>query len=324
MTSRKNILPYYYPTTLVCIDDDHIFLSNFALQLDDHYSYKLFSSPSNAVEFINNSFTDSPLEKRCLSYYRPLNENEDLLHFDFNVLEREISDGDRYKEVSVIIVDYEMHDMDGLELCNSIRDPNIKKVLLTGVADSNIAIDAFNKGIIDRFIVKNDPHIIETIHTAVRELQHQYFSDISRVIQHTLEVTTKGLLSNTKFNQFFLQLLNDKSIAEYYFVENLTGFLLISTDGSIFRLIIQNKEQLAAGKTLAEKFRAPADFISKVSWGDYIVNFWESPDDYYDKSEFDWSENLLPALPIPGVEGYKYALIDNPPVEIDYITQSTP
>lgn len=319
----NSILPYYYPTTLVFIDDDQTFLSSISLQLPDNQNYQLFSSPSEATEYINNAHTNTPLEKRSLSYYQALAENEELLHFDLNVLEQEINDENRYKEIPVVIVDYQMGEMNGLDVCKSIKNPGVKKILLTGVADNSIAIDAFNKGIIDRFIVKNDPNIIITLNTAIKELQHNYFSDISRVIQHTLDVTTNGLLNNEAFKIFFSELLQEKSIIEYYFVENLTGFLLFSSNEEIYRLVVQNKEQLANGKRRAETLRAPAEFISKISWGDYIVNFWESPEDYYDKSEFDWAENLFPAYPIPGVEGYKYALIDNPPVEIDFVTQTT-
>jgi 1,4-dihydroxy-2-naphthoyl-CoA synthase len=44
--------------------------------------------------------------------------------------------------------------MDGFRFCFARKDKNIQKILLTGAADEEIAIDAFNTGCINRFLRK--------------------------------------------------------------------------------------------------------------------------------------------------------------------------
>ena len=83
-------------------------------------------------------------------------------------LHEEIYNKDRFNDVSVIIVDYYMDEMNGIEVCETLSKHPAKKILLTGGADKeNIAIDAFNKGIIHRFINKTDPDFPSQIRQAI-------------------------------------------------------------------------------------------------------------------------------------------------------------
>jgi CheY-like chemotaxis protein len=64
----------------------------------------------------------------------------------------------RYEEISTVIVDYDMPSMKGLEFCEKLQNPYIRKILYTGVAGEGLAIEAFNKGLIDGYIRKGDPN----------------------------------------------------------------------------------------------------------------------------------------------------------------------
>jgi len=59
-------------------------------------------------------------------------------------------------EISLIISDQRMPDMTGSELFAKVHEtkPLIKKILLTGYADINAAIDAINKGSVNRYFSK--------------------------------------------------------------------------------------------------------------------------------------------------------------------------
>lgn len=59
-------------------------------------------------------------------------------------------------ELDMVLSDYEMPGMDGLELLQRIRltQPSVRRVLLTGRADVKVAVRALNEGAVNRFLLK--------------------------------------------------------------------------------------------------------------------------------------------------------------------------
>jgi len=84
-----------------------------------------------------------------------------------NIFERE--------EISVIVSDYSMPGMKGIELLSKVkeRSPDTLKILMTAHADLSIAVDAINNGEVFRFLIKpwQAEHLIGTVHEAVKRYQ---------------------------------------------------------------------------------------------------------------------------------------------------------
>ena len=81
----------------------------------------------------------------------------------------------RREPVAVVISDYRMPGMNGVELLSRVRDlsPDAVRVLLTGSADLPIAIEAIHRGEVFRFHVKPwvDEEIVRTVGEGVRRFQ---------------------------------------------------------------------------------------------------------------------------------------------------------
>jgi len=62
-------------------------------------------------------------------------------------------------DFAVIISDYRMPEMDGIELLHKVKEisPDTIRIILTGFADMQIAIEAINEGNIFRFLTKPLP-----------------------------------------------------------------------------------------------------------------------------------------------------------------------
>ena len=88
------------------------------------------------------------------------------------------------EDISLVISDQRMPEMEGTELLAKINEkkPICKKVLLTGYADINAAIDAINLGSVDRYFSK--PWDDEELTKAVEDLLAMYKTDefLARVI----------------------------------------------------------------------------------------------------------------------------------------------
>ena len=125
--------PYYHPTTVCFVDDNYSFLRSIGMDLPDDWPYISFLQPEDALAVINQPEPTPPLAERCFSM-----DNSDpsapLIHMDLPALEQEIKLVDRFRRVSVLLVDYAMPTMNGLEFCEQVANQDIKKALLTGVA----------------------------------------------------------------------------------------------------------------------------------------------------------------------------------------------
>ncbi|MDP1897116.1 MAG: hypothetical protein Q8K43_04430, partial [Sulfurimicrobium sp.] len=67
---HKEIPPFYYPTTVVFVDDSRDFLANLGLQLDAGLAFRLYDSPVDALVALNGSTGQPSLVERFFSVSR--------------------------------------------------------------------------------------------------------------------------------------------------------------------------------------------------------------------------------------------------------------
>lgn len=296
----------YYPTTTVFLDDCHPFLKDLPLAVSEDIAYVPFRIPEHAIHYINDKIGCNPVEDPdCIQ-----SENECCdLERDFKIrvnieaIPSKIEDKGRFFEPSVLVVDYDMPDLNGLEVCQAIKNPYVKKILLTGVADEHIAVEALNNNIIDYYIKKSSPNVFAKINALIRQFQSQYFDELSTVVRKTLK-TGCYFLDDLKFNEYFSSLLNDNKIVEYYFkkatVNTPCEFTMVAGSGAPYRLTIYNDQLFEQHLDLAEEdVKAPDELISALKERTHILNF-PSFDCYYDSRLNDWQNYLLPVEKIIG------------------------
>ena len=304
----------YFPSTVLFIDDNRDFLLNFVLQLDEDLAYRIFDSPFDALECIRKKRCElDMLSQRCLSEYIEA-KNCPLTNHTINVnlaaMHAEVYNRHRFTEISVVIVDYAMPGMDGLEFCRRITDTNIKKILLTGKADEKLAIEAFNEGLIHRYIRKNDPHAAELITRSIYELQWQYFQDMSDMIARMLSISSPNCLRDKKFADFFINLCEEKKTVEYYLADNSGSFLLLDEDAKVSFLIVKNEADRLLHYDLARDNGASEEVLSALASGEKIPCFWLTG--HFKPEWNDWATSLLPAERLEGDETYFYAYVQGP------------
>ena len=169
MRKFTEIAPYFHPTTIVAVDDNQRFLESIAVGLPDDIRFFAFLSAEEALEQINQPHPSMSLADRCFTKHGM------TVNLDLNVIEQEIKHIDRFERVSVVLVDYAMPTMNGLEFCARVNDPDVKRILLTGVADEKTAVHAFNEGLIDLYLPKKDLNSYEGVIPYIESLQEAYF-----------------------------------------------------------------------------------------------------------------------------------------------------
>lgn len=304
----------YFPSTVLFVDDSRDFLLNFVLQLDESLAYRIFDSPFDALDCIHKKRCELDLlSQRCLSEYTeakncPLTNH--TINLDLAAIHAEVYNPRRFSEVSVIMVDYAMPGMNGLEFCRRIENANVKKILLTRQADEKLAINAFNEGLIHRYIQKGDSNVAELITKSIYDLQLQYFQAMSDMVVRMLSVTSPSCLHDRKFAEFFHQLRHEKGVVEHYLADNSGSFLLLDDDANVSFLLVKNEADLRLHYDLALDNGASEDVLDQLSGGEKIPCFWQAnrqPPEWN-----DWSTCLVPAHRFVSDETYFYAYVQGP------------
>jgi CheY-like chemotaxis protein len=237
---KPEISLFHHPTTTVFVDDSEEFLYSIALGVD-RLPYRSFCNASQGLAYVNHFTTayDVPSEEQPPSSSASVSK---LLA----QVERKLNDHNRFAEPSVLVVDYSMPSMSGLDLCSQITNPNVKKVLLTGVADEKIAINALNTELIDFYISKSENALSHRLRNIIMHLETRYFQDlfgwgrdseVRKVLPH---------LFDTAFADFFEDRLESMKIVEHYPLVDAAGFCLIDGYGTTCHLVVYSTNELAA------------------------------------------------------------------------------
>lgn len=308
--------PFYFPTQVVLVDDDPDFLDGVSLMLSKELSYRLFQSASEALEYVNESHKKVGFLQRCYTNYKtgPL-ESDSLSHIDIGKLYEEIYNGSRFQTSSTVIVDYSMPEMNGLEFLMSLKNPFIKKVLLTGQADMELAIKAFNKQLIDQFIDKHDPRLKQILNSTIGAFQEQYFRGSFKLITDPIIANNHdAFLTDANFQTFFEELRIKLDCVEYYMIDiPHSGYLMVDSKGKRRCLLIYTEQALVEHVHRLKELNAPEKLIREVNRGDSIPAYDDQLENLGPDHPFirDWELYYHPGIKISSSSNFYATLISD-------------
>lgn len=267
---------FYYPTQVVLVDDDPDFLDAVSLLLRRNLSYRLFRSAAQALIHVNNSNQQTDMIRRCYSSYKTGPFDSDTLnHIDINEIYKEVYNPARFSTPTVVVVDYSMPEMNGLEFCMSLTNPYVKKILLTGQADTDLAVQAFNEGLIDQYISKKDQHLQTKLNRSIANLQQHYFSRTFKLITDPVIANNQSrFINNPDFVNYFREILSTRNIVEYYLIdEPYSGFFLLDEKGTVSILLILQEKKLQNHYRQCVADHAPNELLQALANGSVIPLF---------------------------------------------------
>jgi CheY-like chemotaxis protein len=305
---------FYYPTQVILVDDDPDFLDAVSLILPRDLSYRLFQSAPQALKHINSAQQHAELIRRVYSSYKtgPF-DSDTLTHIEINELYKEVYNAQRFSTPSVVIVDYSMPSMNGLEFCANLTNPHTKRILLTGQADTELAVQAFNAGLIDQFISKKDHDLEQKLRRSIAALQQQYFSNSFKLITDPVIANSQSrFVNNPDFIAYFNSLRKQHKFIEYYLIdEPYSGFVFLNRKGEIAVLLILPEPQLEEHIKQCSTVGAPLKLIEVLRKGSLLPLFNVSDDNEHLRQLLakDWDKYYAPAKKICEQSPYYCALI---------------
>jgi len=323
--SELALSPYFHPTTISFLDDNESFLQSLDLELPGSWACRTFTDPFTALEFLSQPQPMAPLMDRCFSLHRE-DRSQAVIRLDLDLIEQEVSHVNRFRRNSVVVVDYAMPSMNGLEFCAALEDPYIRKAMLTGVADEKLAVEAFNAGLIHRFIPKQTMDPIELVREFVDELLHDYFNQYTARLKTALAIDPPRFLIDPTVAAFVEDLMMKNGLVEYYLVDEPPGLMMLTANGEIWRLAILDDADMAQQTEQARDFGAPETIVNRIGSGNSIVFLSGlSPADHFGEEQFPWEEQIQPAQTLSGSIAHWHIAIwrDAPaPVDFDPVTAS--
>lgn len=305
--NMKSLLSCCFPTKVIFVDDNNILLESLPPVLDDNIAtYDYFDNPESALELINNSPSSFSIQDHKI---------DDIYKIIYNPA--------RYEEISTVIVDYEMPSMKGLEFLEKLKNPYIRKILYTGAADDNLAINAFNKGIIDGYIPKNISNQSEVINNFIRESRLKYFRSLTDVSveailrEYSAENPEGTAFYDPLFIEYFDQLIVENNICEYYLNEISGSFVFLSPKGKPSVLFTYPAEILERSNLefqsiledkIAEGSKIPSSLIKDLEKNHKTICFPFCGEDMYPEPE-NWEMYAYPIKVLKGKQKYYVAYV---------------
>ena len=299
----------FYPTTTVAIDDDVDFLRMITQHLDipDCVSY---SSPKQAIQLLKKNSSFERIQSRIFKKAtHPENMDEHTFSINLHNLHHEIYSDERFKDVSVIVVDYYMDELTGIEVCEALADHPAKKILLTGGSDKEkIAIEAFNKGIIHRFINKTDVNFPTQLKNSIAILKDAYFRDLTSSFFPNFTSESINLLNNPTYINFFKNLQHQFDAVEYYIFDNNGSSVLLDKIGTPTWVVIKQDDELNNLGKIAEDNETDIQLLQTLFDRNQIPFFFTEND--YQQQASEWQQFLYTAHPFPGLKKHHYSIIE--------------
>ncbi|WP_296953109.1 hypothetical protein [uncultured Massilia sp.] len=314
MTLRPPLPPqlpvYRHPSTVVIVDDSPSFLASLRFQLDERMPGKTFADACGAIAWLRarargaepgrflsptiDTFSAQPLnvalhvERICAIAARP----------------------QRFAEPSVLVADYAMPGMNGVQLCQAVRDLPCKTILLTGTADERIAIDAFNRGLIDRYIRKSDHDALERLDADLATLQHAWFLEQAAPLRSLLPLHGYGFIDDPAIAALAAREAADRHCVEHYLFHDPAGLLMADRDGRRWLLVIETEQTMRAHLEMARDDGAPSALLAALEARVVIPNFTDGDGMYSARFGKDWYRHTAPARVCEGHQRYYWAVFD--------------
>ncbi len=304
---------YHHPSLTVLVDDSDSFLRSLSFQLDPDLASKCFHDTRSALDWLNaQPHVRAPAAGAVQASFDTYGSTPEQCNvaIDIDRIHRISTQPQRFMTPSVLVVDYSMPQMNGVEFCAALAHLPCKKILFTGAADEKIAVDAFNRGLIDRYIKKSADDALDRLEEQIVALQAAYFSAQSEMLRDLLAVHHYTFVSDPALVRVVAEIRARHAIVEHYLYPNPAGILFYDSRGKARLMVVETEESMESHYEMARDNAAPMSLLAALEARCIIPYFHEGDGMYSAAFCQRWHQYCQPAQICEGRQRYYWALFE--------------
>lgn len=261
------------PGSIIFLDDDREYLEMLKMLLPVQWHVLLHLSAKQVIEHVA---TDAPAWERDLWRQQEMVRCalQDTLDRPYallpQILDYWASSPDRYAITSTVVTDYSMPEMDGLELLASLGRWDGARVLLTGQGDDQIAVAAFNRGLIDLYLRKESGDLLKGMVPSVRQVSMQALPRHENLWETLLSPLQQQVLRDPAICGALVE-FTEKCFAEHVVLGRPFGILGLTPLGVPQWLQLEPVESLELAALAAADKGLPASVVAAVRAGQQLT-----------------------------------------------------
>jgi len=246
---------YRRPGGVVFLDDDRDYLEMLGEVMPPDWLVRLYLRPVACIERLQQDIAlreaDAWAQQEIVNRWR---EGSLLIPQILHYWRHD--QAARFSLVQVAVVDYAMPAMSGLRMLAELTRWPGARILLTGRADEQLAVSAFNRGLISQFIPKQSSDIRQRLTHAIEALRHHPDERHQHIWRATFSPRQHALLSQPLIAQALEGLAQAQRWIEHVCIGSPFGVLALNAQGGISWLQLELAENLneLAEMALSEGF----------------------------------------------------------------------
>lgn len=217
---------YRTRSSVAFVDDSKDFVDTVFGLMPENYFGTFHTDPSSFEEVLVASAPLLRQEQQTL--FQVAEAQNEGLYGALSPLLRFLALPTRFEIVGVAFSDFVMPVITGDVLLGRNREPGLQCVLVTGVADNVVAVQAFNDRQIDAFVPKHSPNIYEDLFALLRSHLEQSAATRGQVLACTITVRRLELLSTPSIKARLQALLDSLDAVEHVLLGKPFGLVVLT------------------------------------------------------------------------------------------------
>lgn len=262
---------YRRPGGVIFLDDDRDYLEMLAEVMPSDWYVRLLLRPVACIELLQQEparwEADAWAQQEIIHRWR---NGSALIP---QILQYWRDDGtERFAFTRVCVVDYAMPAMSGLRVLSELTDWSGSRILLTGRADEQLAVSAFNRGLIEQFVPKQSTDIRLLLSDAIQRMRQLPDARHQQIWRTTLSRAQHALLCEPAIAQALGNLILRQGWIEYVVIGAPFGVLALDPQGGVNWLQLEPADKLPELAELAASQGWDAAIVQDIRAGKILID----------------------------------------------------
>lgn len=303
---QKDILPCcYFPTRVAVVSESPECQQKIAEKFtQDNREFLAFQQPQEAFGFLKpyrqqvseNQWLAQTVENTYKNYMNSFNPSEQY-SIDPSQIRQIARDPLATQDISVLITDYNMPSLNGLEFLTKLSEKPFQRILLidSGKDPEQITLgkEVLSKKLVQGVVDIAQENYQNTLSQLTRQCQENYFVALTRQSSELLSLENT-LFSDEEMIQYFKRKFGESLCQEYYVVNLMGHYLWLDQHNQKKYFCVYTQDQLGHLADYCEGHGGDDEVSRQIREGNRIPFFGEDKN-YQDVAVERWRDYLFSA-----------------------------